>query len=648
MITTLMNTTMKRALTIRGETIWITMMKDHAMLQRQWTRKAALLLGLSCTAVLGASPALAAAHSSNAMINLVRLLVAQGTISKDKGDALIAEATREAEEARAEEIVVAANAARAAVGAGAGAAGAPQMAGAGTAAAAGTPAAAAGTQMAANLPPAPTGTIRVPYIPDVVRDRIRDDIKADVMREAKAEGWASPGEAAPDWTRRVTLGGDIRLRTQSNFYSRFNSTLIPNFPTIIANGPINLLSGNIPFVNTTVNKYGLALMRARFNMDVAITPAISAGFQIATGNDANPISEKATLGSDFFKRNIYLTKAFVSAKVTDWASVTGGRFGNPFYSSDAMFGPELSMEGLYGEFTLRNRALGHADFKLRGGAFPLDFGSSNFPDVSTIKQSTPQKWLLAAQVETDWRIGAKSRFDLAAGYYDFTNVAGRLSTPCALGYAVTQCSTDGFSPYFIQGGNSLFQMRQIVDAAGNPVNGNQLLGLVQKFHVLDVIGTLHVPVGPGTEFSLMGDYINNLAFHRSRACRYGVAGEPVNNGGAGGSGNICDPVAANRTPYLAGRQGYQVMASFGNPNPNARGEWRVWAGYKYLESDATLDAFVDPDFHLGGTNAKGFILGGSLGVARNVRAGARWLSANQIVGDPLAIDVLQIDLTVGF
>ncbi len=62
----------------------------------------------------------------------------------------------------------------------------------------------------------------------------------------------------------------------------------------------------------------------------------------------------------------------------------------------------------------------------------------------------------------------------------------------------------------------------------------------------------------------------------------------------------------------------------------------------------TLDAINDPDFNLGGTNAKGFILGGTLGLAHNVRAGVRWMSTNQITGDPLAIDVLQIDLNVAF
>jgi Putative porin len=74
----------------------------------------------------------------------------------------------------------------------------------------------------------------------------------------------------------------------------------------------------------------------------------------------------------------------------------------------------------------------------------------------------------------------------------------------------------------------------------------------------------------------------------------------------------------------------------------------VNAGYKYLESDAVIDAFTDPDFGLGGTNLKGYIPGGSLGLADNVWATVRWMSANNIGGAPYAVDVIQLDLNARF
>ena len=44
----------------------------------------------------------------------------------------------------------------------------------------------------------------------------------------------------------------------------------------------------------------------------------------------------------------------------------------------------------------------------------------------------------------------------------------------------------------------------------------------------------------------------------------------------------------------------------GYPEIKNRWDWRVYGYYKYLEADAVIDAFTDPDFHFGGTNARGW------------------------------------------
>ena len=94
--------------------------------------------------------------------------------------------------------------------------------------------------------------------------------------------------------------------------------------------------------------------------------------------------------------------------------------------------------------------------------------------------------------------------------------------------------------------------------------------------------------------------------------------------------------------------GWLARLTVGNPQILHRWDWSVNAGYKYLESDAVIDAFTDPDFGLGGTNLKGYILGGSLGLADNVWATVRWMSANNIGGAPYAVDVIQLDLNARF
>ena len=61
-----------------------------------------------------------------------------------------------------------------------------------------------------------------------------------------------------------------------------------------------------------------------------------------------------------------------------------------------------------------------------------------------------------------------------------------------------------------------------------------------------------------------------------------------------------------------------------------------------------LDAFTDSDFHLGGTNAEGFFVGGAYGLYKNTWLAARWMSADEISGLPLSIDVFQLDLNATF
>jgi hypothetical protein len=79
-----------------------------------------------------------------------------------------------------------------------------------------------------------------------------------------------------------------------------------------------------------------------------------------------------------------------------------------------------------------------------------------------------------------------------------------------------------------------------------------------------------------------------------------------------------------------------------------RGDWQLSLAYRHLEADAVLDAFTDGDFHLGGTNNKGYILGAQYGLGKNSWLSARWLSSNEITGLPLAVNVFQLYLNAKF
>ncbi len=84
------------------------------------------------------------------------------------------------------------------------------------------------------------------------------------------------------------------------------------------------------------------------------------------------------------------------------------------------------------------------------------------------------------------------------------------------------------------------------------------------------------------------------------------------------------------------------------PDVKEPNDWQVFGVYRYLEGDAVPDAFTDSDFHMGGTNTKGWILGGNYGLEHNTWLTLRYMAADEIDGPPLGIDVLQLDLNTRF
>lgn len=547
----------------------------------------------------------AAAPSESAMVNLVRALVARGTLTQDIGDELIRQAETEAAQARL----------------------ASQQASAGS-----------------ELPPAPNGAIRVPYIPESVRAQIKDELRGEVMKEARQANWASPDQAAPDWTRRITLHGDIRVRSQSELYSKTNANDIIDFATINAFGPYGIDDPRLllPILNSRNDRWNQARLRARLGVEARVTEGVNAGITIATGDNEGPISTNASLGGGFFKRDLWLDKAWLSIEPTSWSKVTLGRFENPFSSSDLLYDTDVNIDGAAVELNSGKMLGDDLKLSLRGGAFPIEFGASNSPIFAFDKPKAPQKYLFAGELEVSGKL-ANVGFALSGGYHVFSNFQGDLSTPCQV-ETESFCSTDGLQPLFLTKGNTLSPLRRIVTIDPN-ADLPQLLGYTFAYRILDANASVTIPLNDALSVELKGSYVKNLGFDSADICRNGLAGRPYNNNGAGG-GTFC--AATNPAQFVGGDTGYRFEARLGTPVPRKRGDWSAFAGYRYLESDAVLDALTDSDFHLGGTNSKGYLVGGKYAFLPGVVLGGRWMSANEISGPPLAIDVLQVDLEVSF
>ncbi|OAF02712.1 hypothetical protein AYJ54_25905 [Bradyrhizobium centrolobii] len=558
--------------------------------------------------------------SSNATVNLINLLVKQGTLTEEQAAALIKQADDEAYVAR-----------QATRDATAKAEGAEKK---------------ATTAADAVSPP---GTKRVTYVPEIVKKQLREEIRAEVMDRAHKENWASPG-MYPEWAQRIRFYGDIRARYEGDHFPAGNAPLT-NFNAINTGSPFQEDNSAIPNpyfpptynVSQDRNRFRF---RARLGADVDLFDGFTAGLRIATGDSSSPVSTNQTFGGnggDFSKYAVWLDRAFIKYQPVQDVVASIGRFDNPFWSpTDLVWYNHLGFDGFAVQAT-HEVDEGFTPFFV-GGAFPvfntdlnagLNIADLERNNVVPVKLPSRDKWLFGAQTGFAARFDAETNLSMAVAYYDFTNVRGRLSSACLVYLASDTCDTDLLRPSFAQKGNTYMRLRNIPDVQF-PVQtlAFQYYGLASDFRPVVASAQLDFSQFNPIHVILDAEYIWNTAFDRAAVAAVAVnnfAGAPTGDG-----------------PFNGGNQGWLARMTVGNKEIKHLWDWNAHVGYKYLESDAMVDAFVDSDFGLGGTNLKGYFIGGNVGLGENIWASVRWMSANNIAGLPYAVDIVQLDLNARF
>jgi hypothetical protein len=581
-------------------------------------RNALLAGGAVLAGVFAGALPVAAATSDPLSVNLINLLVKQHVITPTAAKQLLAEAQRET---------------------------------AGTQAAPASPVPAA----AAVTPPPAPGAARISYVPQLVRDQISDEVQQKVIAQAKTENWAQPNQIAP-WTKRITISGDVRFRDEWDLYSRNNDPELINFAALNANGPIDVNPATnpagIPFTNDTKNRYNQLAVRARLDVSAIVSPSVSADIRLGTGQSNSPVSTTQLLGGGLTKKDIWLDRAYIHLQPASWIQGSLGRMPNPFFSTDMVYDTDLNFDGAATSGTwspFRNLSL-----TLTEGAFLTDSLNPNFPNNSDIKSPNEMKWMFGSQLVATWTQDRYS-WKVGAAYYSFQNQQGQLSEPCALYTGITECSTDWSQPAFMQKGNTLFLVRNITPDPTNSLPGAQplpqLAGLVFPYHILNLTSQFDITLQDGKHVTFTGDYARNLAYNHSAVCRYGESGLPITNvisAPESTDTDVCATATANGPQFKSGPNAFMVQGFYGDTDPYKWGEWSFTAGYKYIAADALIDAYTDADFHLGGTNAKGYYLISTLGLLDGLNVQARWFSADEVSGPPLSIDVGQLDFNVRF
>jgi hypothetical protein len=358
-------------------------------------------------------------------------------------------------------------------------------------------------------------------------------------------------------------------------------------------------------------------------MDARITDSLKAGVKFTTGNTNNPVSTNQTLGNYNNRYQVVMDEAYLRYDWTrydwktdayPWLTLWGGRFPNPFFHTDLVWDSDVGFEGAAA--TYRTRL---ARETASNAYIPELFATAGGFVVQENQDNCSTKWLYAGQLGGDWTYAdaaaeEPSRFKLALAYYDYRNIEGK---PDSLGSNKNDCT----APEFIQKGNSLMRISNDI---GELPSDPRLVGLAADFNILDLTASYDIARFSPTHLVLTADYARNLGFDKDEIRRR--TGETI-------------------SPDI---DAYQIKATLGRLKLSRYGDWQVFAGYKRLERDSVLDAFTDSDFHLGGTDAKGWLLGGSYGLMMNTWLTMRWMSADAINDPTLGVNTLQMDLNARF
>lgn len=500
---------------------------------------------------------------------------------------------------------------------------------------------------------AEAGRVRVQYVPEIVRTEIREKLRQEVLAQARTERWAEPN-AIPQWLDTIKIEGDLRLSYRLDKFAKDNATpanfafeafndLVQTNAAPGALGGVGGISGAGAEAGQTraadlasVNSLGVAnanskehrerlRLRARLGILARISEQWGAGLRLATGSTTDRVSTNQTLGQDFNKYNLLVDRAFLKYDPVEWLSLTGGRIPNPWFSTDLVWDDDLNFEGVAATFKPR---FGNGAIKpfLTVGAFPIK--EENQP-------ASQGRWMQGIQGGTQWDFSTNTRLKIGVAWYGFRNFEGRVEDTSSLDVAGTtfkpMAANYGQYEYgrnLRQKGNTLFRTNALGDTGTT-----SYWGLASRFRPLNLTTSLDLAHFDPVHVVLTGDWVKNTAFDR---------GEILAR--TRGRINLTD----------GKNYGYHYKLTLGMPKIEKARDWQISAAYRFLGSDAVVDAFTDSDFGGGGTNMKGYTLGVHYGIDNNASVGLRLLSADSIDSFTMnpahrfSMDVIQADINVRF
>ncbi len=203
-------------------------------------------------------------------------------------------------------------------------------------------------------------------------ERVKAEIKQEVIQETQKEIQSA---AAPEWTKRIRFGGDMRLRYAGDYFDANNASFVkPSDPTQI--------------LNSTEDRNRFRV-RARLGATADIDERLEAGVRLTTGDTTNPVTTNQTMGTYGNKYSVVFDLAYLKVKPFHGLTILGGRLPNPFFFTDLVWYRDLTFDGFAANY--RGRFADMLEPFATAGAFPLQ----------EVELSSKDKWLFAGQVGED-------------------------------------------------------------------------------------------------------------------------------------------------------------------------------------------------------------------------------------------------------
>ena len=332
--------------------------------------------------------------------------------------------------------------------------------------------------------------------------------------------------------------------------------------------------------------------RLRFNADAKLNDQLSGGFTLASGDVNDPISTNQTTNQFYTRKPFAVDRAYLTyvPKQFKPLTLTGGKFGYPWYNTELTWDKDLNPEGLAQTlgFDVHSVALLRR-IALVGFELPFSETTRTTPTNKSVVNSA----VYGGQLQTSWQLASWLKLGAYSGFYNWHNTD---SIALAISTANAASPANGLLPLQNNRDQNALVVTtgtQVVTVNGVPqptgVSKIVTAQFASRFGLLDSLARIDIKTASDRwPIALIGDYVEN-----TRACENlpSITPAPANTSSVvytQSTNAVCD--SRQRSAYwLEGRVGRLLQ----------HGDWQFAYTRAFIEREAVLGVFNASDIRQG-------------------------------------------------